>query len=123
MSTAITESLAPYERVEIWPAGAVLFREGSAPVGVYYIHSGQIALSFSSKPLFFADAGQILGISAVMSDRPHDSTATTRYDCITGFVEKQQFLRLLDEKPMLWLNVLEMISSDISACWSYMRSR
>lgn len=122
------ETLAPYETLESWPAGRVLFREGSQPEGVYFLHEGEVDLCFSSarsgeaRSLLLAEAGQILGLTCVVSGRPHDSSATTRTACVTGFVEKHQFLRLLDEKPALWLTVLRMISSSINACWDCMRS-
>lgn len=125
--SVVAETLAPFELVETWPAGAQLFREGTVPAGVYFLHSGEVDLCFSTprlpqaKSLLIADAGQILGLSPVMSGRPHDASATTRTPCTTGFIEKKRFLRLLDEKPGLWLTVLRMISSDINACWDCMR--
>jgi len=127
-ASPVTEALGPYETIELWPAGTVLFREDSPANGVYYLHSGEIDLRFSSprtgdsRTMLVAGAGQILCLTAVMADRTNDSSATTRTDCITGFIEKSQFLRLLDEKPVLWLNVLQMISSNISACWDCMRN-
>lgn len=121
-NSPVAEAVALYEVIEAWPAGKVLFREGSLPEGVYFLHSGEVDLCFSSKPLLVADAGQFLGLTSVMSDRPHDSSATTRTPCVTGFIEKNRFLRLLEEKPALWLTVLQMISSNISACWDFMRA-
>lgn len=127
-NSLIAEELAPYETIEAWPAGKALFREGDQPAGVYFLHSGEVDLYMSaaksgeSKSLLLVEPGQILGLTSVMSDRPHDSSATTRTDCITGFVENARFLRLLDEKPALWLAVLRMISTNISACWECMRS-
>jgi CRP-like cAMP-binding protein len=78
--------------------------------------------STEAKSLLVAEAGQLLGLTSVVSGRTHDSSATTRSSCITGFVEKNTFLRLLDEKPSLWLTVLRMISSNINACWDCMRA-
>jgi CRP-like cAMP-binding protein len=127
MST-VAEMLAPYEKIEAVPPGRVLFREGTEPEGVYYLHSGEVDLCFSSaksgtaKSLLLATGGEILGLTCVMSSRAHDCSATTRTTCITGFVEKNRFLRLLDEKPALWLVVLRMISSNINACWDCMRN-
>ncbi len=124
----IAETLAPHESIEIWPAGKALFREGTVPAGVHFLHAGEVDLCFSSprsneeKSLLLAEAGQILGLTSVVSGRTHDSSATTRTSCITGFIEKDVFLRLLEEKPALWLTVLRMISSNINACWDCMRS-
>ena len=121
-NSVVSDVLAPYESIEVWPAGRTLFREGATPAGVYFLHSGDVDLSFSSKPLLSSHAGEILGLTSVMSSHPHDSTAVTRTVCTTGFVEKIQFLRLLDEKPTLWLTVLRLISTNINQCWDCMRS-
>ncbi len=127
-TTAVADTLEPFETIEAWPSGKMLFREGTAPSGVYYLHSGEVDLCFSSpksgeaKSLLVADSGQILGLTCVVSGRPHDCSATTRTACITGFIPRERFLRLLDEKPALWLTVLRMISTNINACWDCMRS-
>jgi len=115
------DELAPYERIESVARGALLFREGTEPEGVYYLHSGQVNLRFKDKPLLNAGPGEILGLTCVMSGRRHDCSATTRTECVTGFVEKHRFLHLLEEKPALWLTVLRMISSNINSCWECMR--
>lgn len=119
--------MAAYETVEGWPAGKVLFREGEQPKGVYVVHSGEADLLFSakagqSKALLVAGPGQILGLSAVVSGRVHDCSATARTPCVTGFIEKSRFLELLDQIPALWFSVLQLLSTDINACYDCMRA-
>lgn len=128
VTSVVAEALAPYETIDAIPAGRTLFREGAEPNGVYYLHSGAIDMCFASprsgetKSLLIAQPGQILGLTSIVSGRPHDCTATTRTPVITGFVDRQRFLRLLDEQPALWLTVLRLISSNINDCWDCMRS-
>jgi CRP-like cAMP-binding protein len=119
---AVASMIEPYETIHAFPAGKLLFREGMDPEGVYFLHSGEVELSFSNKPMLVMEPGQILGLTCVMSDRAHDCSAVTRSSCVAGFVEKNQFLRLLDEQPALWLTVLRMISTNINACWECMRT-
>ena len=114
--------LEPYETLHAIPAGKVLFREAEQAEGVYVLHSGEVELSFSSKPMALAGPGEILGLTTVMSGRAHDSSAVARTACMVGFVEKSVFIRLLDEQPSLWLTVLQMISSNINQCWQSMRA-
>lgn len=127
-NSVVADLLAPYEKIESWPAGEVLFREGTRPEGVYFLHSGEVDLCFSSprsgeaRSLLIAGPGEILGLACVVSGRMHESSATTRATCITGFIDRTRFLRLLDDKPTLWLTVLRMISTNINACWDCMRS-
>jgi len=115
-------NLATYELVEGWPAGKVLFREGEQPRGVYVVHSGEADLRFRTKSLQIVGPGQILGLSAVVSGRPHDSSATSRTPIVTGFIEKERFLNLLDQMPSLWFSVLQMLSTDINASYDCMRT-
>ncbi|HEX7706522.1 MAG TPA: cyclic nucleotide-binding domain-containing protein [Thermoanaerobaculia bacterium] len=127
-NSLVAETLAPYETLNVAGPGTLLFQEGAEPEGVYFLHSGEVDLCFSSpksgeaKSLLVADAGQILGLASLVSGRHLDCTATTRSTCITGFIPKDRFLSLLDEKPALWLTVLRMISSNINSCWDCMRS-
>jgi CRP-like cAMP-binding protein len=126
-SPFVTETLAPHETTESVPSGKLLFREGDEPRGVYFLHSGEVDLVFSSrtgdaKALRVAEPGQLLGLSCVVSHRPHDCSATTKEPAIVGFIEKDEFQKLLEEKPALWLTVLQMISTDINACWDCMRT-
>lgn len=124
----VAEAVAPHERIEVWPPGQQLFHEGDQVAGVYLLHSGEVDICCSSprsgeaKSLFVVQAGEILGLSCIVGNRPHDCSATTRSSCITGFVQTNQFLKVLDEKPDLWLSVLRMISSNINSCWDCMRS-
>jgi CRP/FNR family cyclic AMP-dependent transcriptional regulator len=115
-------NLATYELVEGWPAGKVLFREGEQPRGVYVVHSGQVDLLYRSKSLQIVGPGQILGLSAVVSARPHDSSATARTPIVAGFIEKERFLSLLDQLPSLWFSVLQMLSTDVNSSYDCMRS-
>src|SRR6185503_18619860 len=86
--SVVTEALAPHETIQVWPADKHLFHEGSAAEGVYLIHSGEVDLCFSSprsgeeKALFIAGPGEILGLSCIVANRPHDCSATTRSECI-----------------------------------------
>ena len=124
----VGRAVAPYETIEVWPQGQQLFQEGDPAAGVYVLHSGEVDLCFASprsgeaKSLFTVGPGEILGLSCVVANRPHDCSATTRSPCITGFINASQFLRLLDENPQLWINVLRMISRNIGACWDCMRA-
>jgi CRP-like cAMP-binding protein len=123
----ITEILAPFEKSESIPRGQLLFREGEQPRGLYFVHAGQLDLLYASrtgdtKTLRMAEAGQILGLSCIVSRRPHDCTATAKTPCTVGFIDLTTFQRLLDEKPELWFNVLQLISADVNACWDCMRT-
>ncbi len=115
-------AISRYGALENWASGKTLFREGELPKGVYYLHDGSVSLTFAGRTLRIAEPGQILGLSAIVGGRPNDSSAITRTPAMTGYISKERFLQLLEDNPELWLTVLQMISSDISACWDSMRN-
>ena len=122
IETALRES----EITLSFPAGETLFREGEEPCGVQVLRSGEVDLVFSSrngnaKALRAAQPGQILGLSCVVTRRPHDCTATARTACEVGFIERDEFLRMLEDRPAVWFSVLRFLSNDVNAAYDDMR--
>ena len=128
MSRSIIETnLADRETLLRLSAGQTLFREGETPRGVYVLHSGTVDLLFSArngstKPLREARPGQILGLSCVVTQRPHDCTATAAEPCEVAFVERDDFLRVLDDSPAVWFSVLRVLSSEVNAAYDDIRT-
>ena len=123
----IETQLLKAARVEQWPAGKTLFREGDSSRGVYVVVSGEIDLVFNArrgaqKTLRVAHAGDIVGLGDVMACTPYDCTATTRTAATIGTLPVNELRRLLDETPSLWFNVLEFLSNDVNACYDCMRA-
>lgn len=123
----MNEELAPYETLEVWPPETELFHEATPVTKLIVVHSGEVELRVAApkgdeRTMFVAGPGEILGLSCVVGNRPHDCSATTKTTCITGSIEKNEFLKLLDGNPNLWLGVLRTISSNINACWDCMRA-
>ena len=115
------------ERRERRAAGEMLFMEGEEPAGVYVLHAGDVELVFGSragatKPLRVVNPGQILALSSVVMEHPHDCSAIALTDCEVGFVEREEFLRSLEKTPAIWLSVLRVLSSDVNAVYDDMRS-
>lgn len=128
MDQSIIEStLAGSETLVRFKAGETLFREGDEPRGVLVVRSGQIDLIFSArngdaKALRVAQPGQILGMSCLVTDRPHDCTATARTAGEAGFVRRADFMRTLDQCPAVWFSVLRVLSNDINAAYDDIRA-
>jgi CRP-like cAMP-binding protein len=102
--------------------GDVLFREGEPSCGVFVLHSGTVDLLFTAqngnvKPLRVAGPGQILGLSAVISNGDHDCTATARTFCRAGFIDSEDLRRVLDDRPEVWFNVLRLLSTDVDSVY------
>lgn len=127
MSSAIIDAtLADRETLLRFRDGETLFREGDTPRGVYVLRSGTVNLLFAAKsgnvkPLREAHPEQILGVSCVVTDRPHDCTATASGTCEVAFIRRDDFLRALDEYPAVWFTVLRMLSSEVNAVYDDIR--
>jgi len=105
----------------------MLLLEGETPAGVYILHSGEVDLLFAArngnvKPLRVATPGQILGLSAVVMQGPNDCSAITRVPCEVGFIPRDEFLRVLEERPSVWFSVLRLLSNDLNAVYDDMRA-
>jgi CRP-like cAMP-binding protein len=123
----IESSLADSGTAMLLDAGETLFREGEEPRGVYVLQSGQVDLLFASrkgeaKPLRVAQAGQILGLSCIVTNRPHDCTATAATPCRVGFIDSGAFQRVLTECPAVWFSVLRLLSTDVNAVYDDIRA-
>jgi CRP-like cAMP-binding protein len=66
--------------------------------------------------------GQILGISGLMSGRPHDCTAVTRRPSVIGYVSKDDFMAAVDQQSGAWLAVLHLLSEDINVSYENLRA-
>jgi CRP-like cAMP-binding protein len=119
--------LTKRETLQHRPAGTILFNEGDAPRGIYFIHSGTIELLMHArkgdwKRMRYASPGEILGLESVVSRRPHDATARATTSCDLGFIERESFLRALDENPAIWFSVLRLLSQGVNASYDSLRN-
>jgi hypothetical protein len=83
-----------------YPSEATLFVEGQTPRGVFLLCSGKVKLSTSSRDgkvliLKMAGAGEMLGLSAVISGTEYELTAETAMPCQVNFVPREPLLDLL----------------------------
>jgi CRP/FNR family transcriptional regulator len=97
-------------------AGAVLYREGQIPNGVFILCNGRAKISISSSRgsvviVKMAEPGEMLGLESVLGNRPHEETAELMDSCQVKFVDKQELLGYLAShgeaavKAALQLNV------------------
>jgi CRP-like cAMP-binding protein len=124
-ASVIESPLAKFESLLSFQPGDELFREGEPACGIFVLHSGLVDLLFAAangnvKPLRVASPGQILGLSAVISNHDHDCTARARTLCRAGFIDGEDLHRLLDDQPEVWFSVLSLLSSDVDCVYGDM---
>jgi CRP/FNR family cyclic AMP-dependent transcriptional regulator len=107
--------------------GAVLFLEERPPRGVFILCSGRVRLSITgnngrSRVLRIADEpGEFLGASAAISGEPYPFMAQTVDAAQLSFIERNDFLSLIRERPELAVRVVTQLSRTLGTACQQMR--
>jgi CRP-like cAMP-binding protein len=111
-SAAITGDLHAY------PGCVELFGQGASPADVYLVNSGIVKLTRSEANgqtilLDLRFAGALLGVAAVISERPHPFTAVTVTSCALTRWSSRKFLSLMATNTKLSDRVRELLSDEV----------
>jgi CRP/FNR family transcriptional regulator len=123
-------SLQTFESLKItnaYPKGATLFMEGHPSSGIYMLCQGRVKLSTCSRDgkviiLRVAEAGEVLGLSANVSDLNHETTAQVLEPCQINFVRKTDFLSLLAQNTEACFSAVKQISNEYFSAYTQVRS-
>jgi CRP/FNR family cyclic AMP-dependent transcriptional regulator len=124
------ESLKAFNQIKhatVFPEGAVIFVEGQSPRGIFMLCQGQAKLSTTSRDgktfiLRIAKPGEVLGLDAVVTGKPHELTVETMQPCQLDFVNRDDFLRFLKEHGDASLHAAQHISRDCQDAYNVVRS-
>ena len=99
----------------VYPKGAMLFIEGQQPRGVFVLCVGKAKLSTSSREgktiiTKLSEAGDVLGLSSVISNRPYEVTAEMMEPGQANFIPRESLLQFLKEHGEVALRVAEQLS-------------
>ncbi len=90
-------------------AGSVLFVENAAGKAMYFLASGEIALTRGGKPLDVIKAGEVLGEMSVLTAEPRSATATARSACEVIELDGGAFLGAIQKTPDFALMLLAIL--------------
>jgi CRP/FNR family cyclic AMP-dependent transcriptional regulator len=115
--------LETFESLKITSAyskGSSVFIQGQPSNGIYMLCQGRVKLCTYSKDgkaiiLRIALAGEVLGLSATLSDSVHEATAEVLEPSQINFVRKQDVLRFLRQNPDAGINALRQLSHNYHA--------
>ena len=127
LSTAALQAFDRIKYATTYPEGAVLFLEGQAPRGIFVLCTGQVKVSLSARDgktliLRIVEPGEVLGLSATVSDHPYELTAETMEPCQVNFVKRENFLRFLKENSDACFKVAEQLSAKYNNTCHELRS-
>lgn len=120
LSETIAQTLSHDSHRTTYPGGAILFVEGQTARGAMILCSGKVKLTTTSKEgkvLIFkmVEAGEVIGLSAMISGDAYQMTAETVGPCLVNFVDREALLRLMERSGELGLRSALAVSRDLQA--------
>ncbi len=94
-------------------AGQVIFREGEAGDGVYFVKSGLVEISAGGgegRVFSRLGAGEIFGEMSIIEHRPRSATATAAQDTEVYFLPRGEMLVFIERSPAIAFGLLQQIS-------------
>lgn len=122
LSSGVLQPFSTASHLSTYPSNAVLFVEGQTPRGAFVLCSGKVKLSTTSRDgkvliVKMAEAGEVLGLSAVISGTCFELTAETATPCQVNFIEREALLRLMEKHGELGLHSAQALSRDFQTAY------
>lgn len=110
-----------------YPQHAFLTSEGQPARGVFVVCQGRVKLTSMSKDgksviLRIVQPGEVVGLSAVVSNRSYESTAETLVPTQVRFVASSDILRIVRKYPDAALQVAQSLSRECVSAYNEIRS-
>ena len=81
--------------------GDIVFEEGMISDGAYLVASGQLGLEAGGRQFGIAGPGSLLAETALISALPYRLTASATEVTDVLFIQRTQFIRLIEEYPAI----------------------
>lgn len=111
----------------VYPKGAMLFIEGQQPRGVFVLCTGKVKLSTTSREgktiiTKISDAGDVLGLNAVISNHPYEVTAEMMEPGQANFIPRDSLLHYLKDHPEVAMKVAQQLSRNYYSAYEEIRT-
>jgi CRP/FNR family cyclic AMP-dependent transcriptional regulator len=124
------DSIAALNKIKhaaVLPEHAVVLVEGQSPCGIFILCQGRAKLSTASRDgktliVRIAEAGEILGLHAVVTGAPYELTVETMQPCQLDFVGREDMLRFLKEHADACFHATEHLARDCSDAYGVVRT-
>ena len=127
LSPVAVQRLNEIKATAIYPKSAMLFIEGQQPRGLFVLCNGKAKLSTSSREgktviTAMSGPGDVLGLSAVVSNRPYEVTAEMVEPGQANFITRKDLLEFLKQHGEVALRVAEQLSRNYYTAYESIRS-
>lgn len=121
------QALQSIKSSSVYPKGTMLCLEGQPSRGIYVLCTGKAKLSTTSAEgksiiLRIAEPGEVLGLTAVVSGVPYESTAETLEPTQANFIPQREFLRFLEEHAEVGMKVAQQLTHNCHCAYQEIRS-
>ena len=127
LSPASIEAFNRIKHPAVFPEHAAVLVEGQNPCGIFILCQGRAKLSTTSRDgktliVRIAEAGEVLGLHAVMTGGPYELTAETMQPCQLNYVGREDMLGFLDEHADACLHAVQHLARDCSDSYGVVRT-
>src|SRR5579872_7360034 len=127
LSVQASQRLNEVKSTAVYPKGAMLFIEGQMERGVFVLCSGKVKLSTTSREgktiiTKISDSGDVLGLNAVVSNRPYEVTAEMMEPGQANFIPRDSLIQFLKDNGEVALRVAEQLSRNYYTAYEEIRT-
>jgi CRP/FNR family transcriptional regulator, cyclic AMP receptor protein len=127
LSVRAVQHLNEIKATAVYPKGAMLFLEAQQPRGVFVLCAGKAKLSTSSREgktiiTKISETGDVLGLNAVVSNRPYEVTAEMMEPGQANFIPRDSFLQFLKDHVEVAMRVAEQLSRNYYTAYEEVRT-
>jgi len=126
LSLQAGQRLNEIKSTAVYPKGAMLFIEGQQPRGVFVLCVGKAKLSTSSRDgktiiTKISESGDVLGLNAVVSNRPYEVTAEMMEPGQANFIPREPLMQFLKD-PEVAMRVAQQLSRNYYTAYEEIRT-
>lgn len=127
LSPQAAQRLNEIKSTAIYPKGTMLFIEGQQPRGVFVLCVGKAKLSTSSREgktiiTKISESGDVLGLNAVISNRPYEVTAEMMEPGQANFIPRDSLMHFLRDFPEVALKISQQLSRNYYTAYEEIRT-
>ncbi len=127
LSVRAVQRLNEIKATAIYPKGTMLFIEGQQPRGVFVLCAGKAKLSTTSREgktviTKISESGDVLGLNAVVSNRPYEVTAEMMEPGQANFIPRDALLQFMKEFGEVAMGVGAQLSRNYFTAYEEIRT-
>jgi CRP/FNR family cyclic AMP-dependent transcriptional regulator len=127
LSNDALKRLQAMKATSVYPKGALLCLEGQPARGVFVLCTGRAKLMTTSAEgksiiLRIAEPGEVLGLTAAVSNSPYEATIETLEPSQANFISQADFLRFIEEYPDVGLKVAKQLTHNCKCAYTEIRA-